>query len=57
MLRDRDLDLMEAERMNAGDAAGFWAAVPEARSELHQYGQWNIDPRSVVTFAALAFQR
>lgn len=31
-------------------------AVPEARGELLRYQQWNIDPQSVVSFAALNFQ-
>lgn len=33
----------------------FLRAVPQARSQLRRYEQWNIDPQSVVSFAALAF--
>ena len=35
----------------------FLKAVPEARGNLLHYEQWNIDPESVVTFAALEFVR
>lgn len=35
----------------------FLKAVPEARGNLLHYEQWNIDPESVVTFAALEFSR
>ncbi len=74
-----EADRARIDRVNAGDAAGFWAAVaedsdplkwcgssalytflkavPETRGELLDYGQWNIDPRSAVTFAALAFHQ
>jgi hypothetical protein len=71
-------DRQRIERINAGDAAGFWdlvgenggddlkwcgsspiytflRAVPEARGQLLRYQQWNIDPASVVSFAALGF--
>lgn len=34
----------------------FLRAVPQARGELLRYQQWNIDPRSVVSFAGLAFR-
>jgi hypothetical protein len=30
-------------------------AVPNARGTLRGYQHWNIDPESVVSFAALAF--
>lgn len=33
----------------------FLKAVPEARGELRRYQQWNIDPQSVVSFAAISF--
>ncbi len=33
----------------------FLKAVPGARATLRRYEQWNIDERSVVSFAALAF--
>ena len=33
----------------------FLRVVPEARAELRRYQQWNIDPESVVSFAALRF--
>jgi len=33
----------------------FLRANPAARGQLLDYGQWNIDERSVVTFGALAF--
>lgn len=35
----------------------FLKAVPEARGRLRVYEQWNIDPQSVVSFAALEFRR
>ena len=35
----------------------FLKAVPEARGSLLHYEQWNIDPESVVSFAALEFVR
>ena len=35
----------------------FLKAVPEARGSLERYEQWNIDNQSVVSFAALQFQR
>lgn len=33
----------------------FSRAVPEARGKLLRYGQWNIDPQSVVSFAGMSF--
>jgi AmmeMemoRadiSam system protein B len=33
----------------------FLRALPQARSRLRHYEQWNIDPQSVVSFAALSF--
>lgn len=33
----------------------FLRAAPQARGRLLRYEQWNIDPQSVVSFAALAF--
>jgi AmmeMemoRadiSam system protein B len=72
-------DRQRIERINAGDAAGFWSlvqekrddlkwcgsspfytflkAVPKARGELMRYEQWNIDKKSVVSFAGMAFSR
>ena len=72
--RDRE----RIERIESGDASGFWEqvqqnrddlkwcgsaplytflkAVPEARARTLRYQQWNIDPRSVVSFAAMAFR-
>jgi AmmeMemoRadiSam system protein B len=35
----------------------FLKAVPQARGKLREYEQWNIDERSVVSFAALSFHR
>jgi AmmeMemoRadiSam system protein B len=35
----------------------FLKAVPGARGELMRYDQWNIDERSVVSFAGMAFSR
>jgi AmmeMemoRadiSam system protein B len=35
----------------------FLKAVPEARGTLRRYQQWNIDEQSVVSFAAIGFQR
>lgn len=35
----------------------FLRAVPEARGRLRLYEQWNIDPQSVVSFAAMEFRR
>jgi MEMO1 family protein len=34
----------------------FLRAIPAARGELLRYEQWNIDPESVVSFAALEFR-
>ena len=70
-------DAHRIERMNAGDARGFWdlvkenqddlkwcgsspiytflKAVPQARGSLRRYEQWNIDERSVVSFAGVTF--
>jgi AmmeMemoRadiSam system protein B len=35
----------------------FLKSVPEARGELLRYEQWNIDEKSVVSFAGIAFTR
>jgi AmmeMemoRadiSam system protein B len=35
----------------------FLRAVPGAKGALRSYDQWNIDERSVVSFAALSFER
>lgn len=35
----------------------FLKAVPQARGSLRLYEQWNIDPQSVVSFAAMKFRR
>lgn len=35
----------------------FLKAVPQARGHLLRYGQWDIDPQSVVTFAGIEFRR
>ncbi len=35
----------------------FLKVLPQARGTLHRYQQWNIDEQSVVSFAALSFQR
>jgi MEMO1 family protein len=35
----------------------FMKVMPDARGELLDYHQWQIDPESVVTFAGLRFQR
>jgi AmmeMemoRadiSam system protein B len=35
----------------------FLKAVPEARGNLLRYQHWQIDPQSVVSFAAMAFTR
>jgi AmmeMemoRadiSam system protein B len=35
----------------------FLQAAPEARGKLRLYEQWNIDPHSVVSFAAMEFHR
>jgi hypothetical protein len=70
-------DRARMERMEAGDARGFWElvqqnrddlkwcgsapiytflkAVPQARGRLLRYQQWNIDDKSVVTFAGMHF--
>jgi AmmeMemoRadiSam system protein B len=72
-------DERRIERINAGDAYGFWNLVqenrddlkwcgsspfytflktaPDARGELLRYEQWNIDERSVVSFAGMAFTK
>jgi MEMO1 family protein len=34
----------------------FLKAVPQARGTLENYEQWNIDPQSVVSFAAMTFR-
>lgn len=34
----------------------FLKAVPRARGALKRYEQWNIDPKSVVSFAGMAFR-
>jgi len=33
----------------------FLRAVPQARAQLLRYQHWQIDPQSVVSFAAMAF--
>jgi hypothetical protein len=33
----------------------FLSAVPGATGKLRRYQQWNIDPQSVVSFAAMTF--
>ena len=70
-------DRARIERINAGDARGFWdlvqenqedlkwcgsspiytflKAVPQARGRLERYEQWNIDEKSVVSFAGIQF--
>ena len=35
----------------------FLKAIPKSRGELLRYEQWNIDERSVVSFAGMAFSR
>jgi AmmeMemoRadiSam system protein B len=35
----------------------FLKAIPQSRGELLRYEQWNIDDRSVVSFAGIAFTR
>ena len=35
----------------------FMKAVPQARGTLHKYEQWNIDEKSVVSFAGMSFAR
>jgi AmmeMemoRadiSam system protein B len=74
----RERDLHRIDRINAGDARGFWQlvkenqddlkwcgsspfytfmqAVPQARGTLKGYQQWNIDERSVVSFAGMSFE-
>ncbi len=70
-------DRTRIERMEKGDARGFWSLVQENRDDLKwcgsapiytflkaaprvqgrllQYQQWNIDERSVVSFAGVKF--
>ena len=70
-------DRRRLERVEAGDAEGFWKlvkgeqdalkwcgasalytflrAAPGVRGRLLRYEQWNIDPDSVVSFAAIVF--
>ena len=72
-------DHQRIDRINSGDAAGFWnlvqekrddlkwcgsspfytflKAMPGARGELLRYEQWNIDEKSVVSFAGMAFSK
>jgi hypothetical protein len=33
----------------------FLRAVPEARGSIEKYEQWNIDEKSVVSFAGMSF--
>ena len=33
----------------------FMKVCPEARGQLHNYEQWNIDAASVVSFAGMSF--
>jgi MEMO1 family protein len=33
----------------------FMKAVPQARGTIHRYEQWNIDERSIVSFAGISF--
>jgi hypothetical protein len=33
----------------------FMKVVPQARGTLHRYQQWNIDEKSVVSFAGISF--
>ena len=35
----------------------FLKALPDARGELLHYEQWNIDEKSVVSFAGMAFEQ
>jgi hypothetical protein len=35
----------------------FLKAIPKSRGELLRYEQWNIDERSVVSFAGMSFSR
>jgi hypothetical protein len=35
----------------------FLKTAPKARGELLRYEQWNIDERSVVSFAGIAFTK
>jgi predicted class III extradiol MEMO1 family dioxygenase len=35
----------------------FLKSVPKARGELLRYEQWNIDEKSVVSFAGMAFHK
>jgi hypothetical protein len=35
----------------------FLKTAPDARGELLRYEQWNIDERSVVSFAGMAFSK
>ena len=77
MVTVAERDRARIDRIQAGDARGFWElvkqnrddlkwcgsaplytflkAIPNARGELLRYQQWNIDPQSVVSFAAMRF--
>lgn len=77
MLGVKARDTMRMDRINAGDATGFWNLVqenhddlkwcgsaplytflkvlPQVKGSLKRYEQWNIDPQSVVSFAAMSF--
>lgn len=77
MLAVSGRDKERIDRIEAGDARGFWGlvqqnqddlkwcgasplytflkAVPAARAQLLNYQHWQIDPQSVVSFAALSF--
>ena len=39
------------------EKATFLKTAPRARGELLRYEQWNIDERSVVSFAGVAFRK
>jgi len=54
LVREGDDDL---KWCGAAPLYAFLKATAPSRGTLLRYGQWNIDPASVVSFAALAFGR
>ncbi len=52
---DRDESKQELKWCGSSPIYTFMKAVPQARGELRNYQQWNIDDASVVSFAGMRF--
>jgi AmmeMemoRadiSam system protein B len=52
---DRDEQQQELKWCGSSPIYTFLKAVPQARGELRNYQQWNIDEASVVSFAGMRF--